>query len=485
MTSSEKEIFTLKQVANSIQKTLTERYNRTYWVKAEMHKLNYTMKGHCYPELVYKENDIIVAEMRGQIWKTNFDRIMDTFSKVVKEPIQDGMLLLFEVKIVFHPVYGLSLEIIDIDPSFTLGELHKEREETIKKLEKEGIFTQNHQLSFPLLPKRIAIISVESSKGLSDFYSVTKANSWGYTFFFMLFQAQLNGDGAIQSILNQLKKIEKVKNHFDAVVIVRGGGGEIGLSCYNNYELTKAIALFPIPVLTGIGHSTNVTVAELVAYKSAITPTELGEFLIQCFHNFSVPIKDAIKVLKHRSASIFKSSKDNFLNQVKLFKQISKNQSLTENNKLREVTYILNSEIKNKLLIEKQSIIRNTELVKHYVNKSNQNHYAKLERSKYFLLDWSRIQKPALLNTIQVSQQQLTQITQHYFKTAQQKLIEKENIAIMLDPQNILKRGYVIPLYKGKLMNENQLPESGEEIEFITQSHKLITILKSKRLKDE
>jgi exodeoxyribonuclease VII large subunit len=485
MSSSEKEIFTLKQVANSIQKTLSERYHRTYWVKAEMHKLNYTMKGHCYPELVYKENDIIVAEMRGQIWKTNFDRIMETFSKVVKEPIQDGMLLLFEVKIVYHPVYGLSLDVVDIDPSFTLGELHKEREETIKKLEKEGIFIKNHQLSFPLLPKRIAVISVESSKGLSDFYSVTKSNSWGYTFFFMLFQAQLNGDGAIQSILNQLKRIEKVKTHFDAVVIVRGGGGEIGLSCYNNYELSKAIALFPLPILTGIGHSTNVTVAELVAHRSAITPTELGEFLIQCFHNFSVPIKDAIKVLKHRSATIFKVTKDNFLSQVKLFKQISKNQSLTEKNKLREVSFILNSEIKNKLLIEKQAIIRNTELVKHQVMNYNKNQFNVLDKMKNQLGDWNRIQKPAFFNLLQNSKHQLTQLTQHYFKSAQQTLNEKENVVSMLDPQNILKRGYVIPLYKGKLMNDNNLPEKGEEIEFITQNHKLTTILKSKTLKDE
>jgi exodeoxyribonuclease VII large subunit len=477
MASSEKEIFTLKQVANSIQKTLQERYNRTYWVKAEMHKLNYTMKGHCYPELVYKENDIIVAEMRGQIWKANFERIMDTFSKVVKEPIQDGMLLLFEVKIVYHPVYGLSLDIVDIDPSFTLGELHKEREETIKRLEKEGLFYKNHQLSFPILPKRIAVISVESSKGLSDFYSVTKSNSWGYSFFFMLFQAQLNGDGAVSSIIAQLKRIEKVKTHFDVVVIVRGGGGEIGLSCYNNYELSKAIATFPLPVLTGIGHSTNVTVAELVAHKSAITPTELGEFLIQCFHNFSVPVNDALKIIKNKVQSVFKFSKEMFQNELKMFRQVSITRFLNDNNDLKSISQLVTNESKRKMNAQKQEVYRYSELMKLQVENFNQKEKIQLTLFQKQLNFWNTNQKPFLVSKLEQLQQNLGFQSKNFLAKEEQLTKEKEQVVNLLNPQNVLKRGYAIPLYNGKIIDENMLPEINDEIELITYSHTLKTKL--------
>jgi exodeoxyribonuclease VII large subunit len=483
MTSSEKEIFTLKQVANSIQKTLQERYNRTYWVKAEMHKLNYTMKGHCYPELVYKENDIIVAEMRGQIWKSNFERIMDTFSKEVKEPIQDGMLLLFEVKIVYHPVYGLSLDIIDIDPSFTLGELHKEREETIKRLEKEGLFYKNHQVSFPLLPQRIAVISVESSKGLSDFYSVTKSNPWGYAFFFMLFQAQLNGDGAVNSIIAQLKRIEKVKTHFDAVVIVRGGGGEIGLSCYNNYELSKAIATFSLPILTGIGHSTNVTVAELVAHRSAITPTELGEFLIQQFHNFSVPIKDAIKTIKNKAQATFRFSKELFQSELKMFRQVSINRFMIERNTLKDLSQIVSSEAQGRLKLQHKEVYRFSELMKIQVENFTRKEEVQLNFLQKQLSNWSVNQKPFLTSKVNQLQQQLIFNTKNRFKLELQKINEKAQIVSILDPKNILKRGYVIPIYQGKILEETNLPDVNAEIDLIMHSHilktKLINIQKN------
>ena len=278
--SSERQIFTLKQVVSSIRKTIEERYKQLYWVKAEMHKLNLYPSGHAFPELVQKEDDKIVAQIGGAIWKQNFQRINKQFVDVVKEPLKEGTNLLLQVKITYSETFGLSLQILDIDPSFTLGELQREREETLKRLQKEGILNANQRLSFPLLPQRIAIVSADTSKGLSDFMKVLDNNPWGYRFFSMLFPAYLQGDVAVASIVEQLKKIEKVKHHFDVVVIVRGGGAEVGMSCYNHYELCKAIATFPLPVLSGIGHSTNLTVAEMVAFRNAITPTELADFLI-------------------------------------------------------------------------------------------------------------------------------------------------------------------------------------------------------------
>src|SRR2546421_890396 len=132
------------------------------------------------------------------------------------------------------------------------------------------------------------------------------SNSWGYKFFYMLFPSLLQSEKAVEGMIFQLNRIEKIKKYFDVVAIVRGGGGDIGLSCYNNYELSRNVSLFPLPIITGIGHSTNETVVEMVAYKNTITPTDLAGFLIQKFHNFSVPVKEAQKSLIDRSHRLIK-----------------------------------------------------------------------------------------------------------------------------------------------------------------------------------
>ncbi|MGJ1316412.1 exodeoxyribonuclease VII large subunit, partial [Sphingobacterium multivorum] len=290
----DKTIFSLLEVSRSIQKTLAERYKSLYWIKAEMNKLNhYTHSGHCYPELVEKQDGKIVAEIRSILWKADYNRINNNFLKAAQEPLREGITMLFQASISYDPMYGLSLRIVDIDPTFTLGELEKEKLDSIRKLKAEGIYESNKLLDFPVVPKRLAIISVETSKGLSDFYKIINQNPWGYRIESTLFPALLQGDKSVPSIINQLAIIAEKIDRYDVVAIIRGGGGEVGLSSYNNYLLARAIAIFPIPVLTGIGHSTNYTVSEMVAYKNAITPSELADFLIQKFHNFAIPVDRA------------------------------------------------------------------------------------------------------------------------------------------------------------------------------------------------
>ncbi|GEM68771.1 exodeoxyribonuclease 7 large subunit [Sphingobacterium mizutaii NBRC 14946 = DSM 11724] len=291
-----KTVFTLLEVSRSIQKTIAERYKSLYWIKAEMNKLNhYSHSGHCYPELLEKKEGKVVAEMRSILWKMDYQRINRQFLEVLGEPLREGITMLFQAGISYDPLYGFSLKIVDIDPTFVLGELEKEKRESIKKLTEEGVFDANKRLPFPLIPKRLAIISVETSKGLSDFFKIINGNPWGYKIECTLFPALLQGDKSISSIIKQLEVIANKLEDFDAVAIIRGGGGDVGLSSYNNYFLSKAIAIFPIPVLTGIGHSTNETVSEMVAYKNAITPSELADFLLQKFHNFAIPVDNALE----------------------------------------------------------------------------------------------------------------------------------------------------------------------------------------------
>ncbi|NGM74450.1 exodeoxyribonuclease VII large subunit [Sphingobacterium sp. SGL-16] len=307
---NDKTIFSLLEVTKSIQRTLADRYKSLYWIKAEMNKLNhYKHSGHCYPELVEKKDGKIVAEIRSILWKSDFERITSSFVKLLNEPLRDGITILFQAGISYDPLHGLSLRIVDIDPTFVLGILEREKKESILKLQQEGLFDANKLVPFPLIPKRLAIISVETSKGLSDFFKIINNNPWGYKIETTLYPALLQGDKSIPSIIKQLAVIAERTESYDAVAIIRGGGGEVGLSSYNNYNLAKAIAIFPIPVLTGIGHSTNETVSEMVAYKNAITPSELADFLIQKFHNFSIPLDQLQERLISLSKNKFEQEK--------------------------------------------------------------------------------------------------------------------------------------------------------------------------------
>lgn len=286
--NEDRQIFTLQEVARSIQKTIANRYGSAYWIRAEINKLNhYPHSGHCFPELVEKKEGKVVAEMRSTLWSTDYKRINQEFLEAVKEPLKDGITVLMLASIQYDPLYGLSLKIHDIDPVFSLGQLELEKVQSIARLKKEGLFHLNKQLPFPLVPKRLAIISVESSKGYADFNQIILNNPHKYTFEMELFPALLQGDRSVASIIYQLMAIKERANEFDVVLIMRGGGGEVGLSSYNHYDLASAIAAFPLPVMTGIGHSTNETVSELVAYRKAITPSELADFLIRHFHDFA------------------------------------------------------------------------------------------------------------------------------------------------------------------------------------------------------
>ncbi|MCI0921524.1 exodeoxyribonuclease VII large subunit [Sphingobacterium rhinopitheci] len=332
---NDKTIFSLLEVTKSIQKTISDRYKSLFWVKAEMNKLNhYKHSGHCYPELVEKKDGKIVAEIRSILWKSDFERVNAQFIKLLNEPLRDGITIYFQAGISYDPLHGLSLRIVDIDVSFVLGELEKEKKESIFRLQEEGLFDANKRIPFPLIPKRLAIISVETSKGLSDFYKIINNNPWGYKIETTLYPALLQGDKSIASIIKQMAVIAERTDQYDAVAIIRGGGGEVGLSSYNNYHLSKAIAIFPIPVLTGIGHSTNETVSEMVAYKNAITPSELADFLIQKFHNFAIPLDNAQKQLILAINNLFHTERSKLQNAVQTINWSSINNIKSEQHQI-------------------------------------------------------------------------------------------------------------------------------------------------------
>lgn len=433
--NSDRTIFSLADVLKSIQKMVAVHYTNSYWIKAEMNKLNfYSHSGHCYPELVEKENGKVIAQIRATLWKDDYFRINTVFENTVKEPLKDGIKILFCAKVNFDPIYGFTLRIIDIDSSYSLGDLEKEKAETIALLKKEQIYGANKLVTMSQLPQRIAIISVETSKGYSDFMNILDSNGWGYKYFTMLFPALLQGEKAVESITNQLNNIKQVVSHFDVVAIVRGGGGDVGLSCYNNIKLARAIALFPIPVITGIGHSTNETVAELISHKTAITPTELADFLLQKFHNFSVPVVNAQQSIARYSQAIINNQKVLFDKTVNQFRTDTRNFISTHN-------YQINNKLKS---IQQQTLF----LVHRHNELQNQTKV--------------RLTKSSNISLI-LQRQHIIKLTDQLSKSAKDTLnrcaINIQNrtqLINLLDPQNVLKRGFSITLLNGKSINNTQ-----------------------------
>lgn len=325
----------MKEVASSVKRTLNARYGSSFWVKAEMIKLNhYPYSGHAFPDLIEKQDDVIVAQMRAVIWSADFKRIRDKFRSCGLADLSDGITILFRASILFDEFYGLSLRIIDIDTSFTLGEMEKQRMLCIERLKAEGIYSLNSSLSLPAVPKRFAIVSVGSSKGYNDFMQIVRKHSSRFAIFTHLFPSLLQGDGAINSISEALDRINDVADCFDAVLIIRGGGGDVGLNCYNHYNLCRAVALCKLPVLTGIGHASNQTVAEQIAWRNFITPTDLADFLFSGFNNAYLEVLNLSRQLK--------SNADSILN--------------TNNERVKLLSESLKHKIENRILSEKERL---------------------------------------------------------------------------------------------------------------------------------
>jgi len=482
----ERTILSLFEVTSDIRSVLSEKYKNSFWVKAEMNKLNhYSQSGHCYPELVEKKDGKIIAQIKSNLWREDYQSANQKFLRVLHEPLRDGVKILFLAKVQFDPLYGLSLRILDIDPSYTLGDLEREKQETIDQLKAEGIFNSNKIIPLTLLPQRIAIISVETSKGYVDFLHVLNNNPRNYHFFHYLFPSLLQGDSAVDAIIKQLNRIKKVKDHFDVVAIVRGGGGDIGLSCYNNYRLAKEIALFPMPIITGIGHATNETVVEMISYSNAITPTKIAEFLIRKFNEFYEPVRDAEEIIVRCSTEILQQQKSIFQSEIKLFRSVTENVLLENSSQLKSSSNIL--QYKSTFIVKAEnSALSSTQisLRKNIFSFQESNR----QRIKQLVLNF----KKDALGQIQQSRFRLFQlqgsIPEKVFSFVRNETDRlnaiKKNVT-NLSPENILKRGFSITLKNGKAVKSIYDVGPGDSIETLVSDGKINSEVKSAKFEKD
>lgn len=270
-------------VRRSIEQCLPDEF----WVQAELSDVRTNSTGHCYLEFVQKDSrtNSLIAKARGTIWANVFRLLKPYFEEATGQAFVSGIKVLVQVTVNFHELYGYSLTVQDIDPTYTLGDMARRRREILKQLEEEGVLTLNKELDMPCLPQRIAVISSPTAAGYGDFCHQLKNNSRGFFFYTELFPALMQGDRVEESVLSALDRVNARLSEFDVVVIIRGGGATSDLSGFDTYLLAAACAQFPLPILTGIGHERDDTVLDSVAHTRVKTPTAAAEFLIGCMDN--------------------------------------------------------------------------------------------------------------------------------------------------------------------------------------------------------
>jgi exodeoxyribonuclease VII large subunit len=389
----------LSELLEQVKGALLKELPGQYWVVAEILELQ--ERRHCYLELIEKseKDESLLARVRATIWASRYAMLRPFFEASTGTRLKSGIKILCRVSVEFHTLYGLSLNITDIDPSYTLGDLARKKQEVIVRLRKEGVFDMNKGLAFPLVPQRIAVISSETAAGYGDFMESIRNNRQGFQFYTSLFPALMQGDEAPASITSAMEKIYDRESEFDCVVLVRGGGSRADLECFNHYDLAYYITQFPLPVITGIGHERDESVADMVAHHGLLTPTAVAEFLVDQLLAFDFRLSALLDRL-----------------------------SVSVKNRVQADLTRLERYQGNAIHLSRGMLQREAEQVRQRETKLRRGLHMLLERKREYL-----------------------------------DLLGKRNE--LVDPRNILKRGYTMTLHQGRAISSTAGIQAGDLLE--------------------
>lgn len=388
---------------------------REYWVEAEISELR-EVRGHCYIDLIEKSEDsnTPVARASAKCWANTWSTVSPFFEKVTGQTLHPGMKVLMLVGANFHPAFGFSWIISDIDPTYTLGDMARKRQAIIEQLKKEGVFDLQKELELPLFCQHIAVISSANAAGYGDFVNQLESNDYGFRFHTQLFPATMQGEGVEQSIIAALNKLYDLMsdNHsvFDCVVIIRGGGATSDLSGFDTLALAENVAQFPLPIITGIGHERDESILDMVSHIRVKTPTAAAALLIDNLKR----VWDFLQESKNGLAVIAKQRIEE--EQVRLLRVSQKIPSLF-------------------------SLVR-----------ERQEHM--LDLLKQAVLSAAQRSVSDNLHKIDIMTGNLQPQTNRKLMEEKHKLQMLEQRALALDPELLLKRGYSITTHNGKTVRD-------------------------------
>jgi exodeoxyribonuclease VII large subunit len=458
------ERLSLSELNGAVKKVLAANFTAPVWVIGEISEINIHSNGHCYLTLIEKgeSEDRIVAQARATIWSYTFRMLRPFFETTTGQQLTDGIKVLLQVSVEFHEMYGFSLNVRNIDPAYTLGDQALKRREIIRRLTEEGVLTMNKELELPLVPQKIAIISSPSAAGYEDFMEQLANNGHGYKFYAKLFPAVMQGNQAEQSIVEALDRIYPYEDFFDVVVIIRGGGSQVDLSCFDNYNIAYHITQFPLPVLTGIGHEKDDSIADLVAHTRLKTPTAVAEFILDGVAAF----EERINLMQQETISLVENRIGEEKNQLEdLVDELSKLVRDQLGNKKRELmqrTWRLQQEIKLTLQNSEHGLGKKLQRTGFLVEHNFFVHRQKIEKARNVL----NVTIPGGLLTKREQLDHYLEKFRHF--SAKSIGNEKHRIelagqkAVLSDPANILMKGYSITTVQGKLVKNVALLKNDE-----------------------
>jgi exodeoxyribonuclease VII large subunit len=445
MTGKTGEISKLSELQDEIRNVLQGNFKKPRWVVAEISDIKENYSGHCYLELVEKDedSDSFLAKARATIWSTAYRMLKPYFETTTGYELHAGIKIMVAASVEYHPVYGISLNIKDIDPSYTLGDVERKRQEIIARLDKEGVLNMNRETILPEVPQRIAVISSKTAAGYEDFLEQLLNNPYGYKFYTKLYPAAMQGENAESSIIGCLEKIFEQESFFDLVVIIRGGGSKSDLACFDSYDLAFHISQFPIPVLTGIGHEQDDTITDLVAHTKLKTPTAVAGFLIDILADFEATLNEYSEMLVKGSQTIIHEKKL----QLQLFQQ-----------RIGSGSWAFMAD-------KTEDLLRVTGRGRHIIQKTIGDHRIRILRLGEQLKNSSRNlpdrKKVELLQAYGRLKQHVSLFLEHEKK----RLVHHAKLKSYAEPEQILKLGFSVSRYKGKALKDIAGLKRGEIIE--------------------
>ncbi|MBR5433703.1 MAG: exodeoxyribonuclease VII large subunit [Bacteroidales bacterium] len=333
----------LSELSAIIEQGLKQTLSPHYWVVGEISEIQDNRNGHCYLELIEKPDDEQnpTAKMRAVVWANVYRMLSPYFESETGSRLSVGMKILVQVSVNFHPLYGFSLQITDINPTYTIGEEEQRRQKIIRQLEDEGIIDLNKEIPLPSVIQRIAVISSETAAGYQDFMQQLQYNLHGIAFHTELFPAAMQGVEVEKTVIAQLDEIFKRERDFDAVVIIRGGGARTDLRWFDSYEIAANVAQFPLPVITGIGHDKDQSITDLVAHTSLKTPTAVAEFIINTCSEFIEQLNELQDRLQTTLSDEIRAQHDLLNNYISALSHRMQLVTMQSNNKLLHIRQTL------------------------------------------------------------------------------------------------------------------------------------------------
>lgn len=427
-----------------VRQSLSACLPDTYWVQAELSDVRSHYSGHCYLEFVQKEprGNQLIAKARGTIWSNVYRVLKPYFEEATGQAFVAGIKVLVQVSVSFHELYGYSLTVHDIDPTYTLGDMARRRREILQQLEEEGVLTLNKELALPVLAQRIAVISSATAAGYGDFCHQLEQNPYGLVFYPKLFPAVMQGERVEASLIAALDTIYAQRDRWDVVVIIRGGGATSDLSGFDTYALAANCAQFPLPILTGIGHERDDTVIDCVAHTRVKTPTAAAEFLVNHLHT-------AAEALETCATTLLQSVT------LRMEREKARLSTWVEQIPLRVRMRLKEEHYRRERLVRQLDAVLQARQTRERYRLQRCTDRLRTQPSQRLLHEQHRLQTlfDSLQRKVQVGQQR---------EDYRLRLLEQQVKAA--SPEHLLQRGYSITLKNGRAVTDASLLQPGDEL---------------------